>query len=231
MQSDQINELVKALSKAQKKFSHAEKNATNPHFRSNYANLSAVIDACRDSLCDEGLSYSQVPKLNGEQWVCETMLFHSSGQWISNQVPILASRADAQGFGSGLTYARRYGLAALVGVAQEDDDGNEAVTAKPPEEKKPENRASKPDSKQNTLSRIVAKVTERAIKPEDMKEIISGLYEKKSIKDCSTEELSELLALLEKNDLSSLGHIVMERQAERQLAKRDAEMKKEQVPT
>lgn len=230
MQSDQINELVKALSKAQKKFSHAEKNAKNPHFRSNYANLSAVIDACRDSLCDEGLSYAQVPKLNGEQWVCETMLFHSSGQWISNQVPILASRADAQGFGSGLTYARRYGLAALVGVAQEDDDGNEAVKAKA-EEKKPENKAPKPDSKQNTLSRIVAKVTERSIKPEDMKEIISGLYEKKSIKECDSSELSELLALLEEHDLSSLGHIVMERQAERQLAKRDAEMKKEQIPT
>jgi hypothetical protein len=137
-QSELINELCSALSKAQGEIEHAEKSSVNPHFKSRYADLASVIDALKKPLSKNGLSYVQVSAVreNGH-WVLTTRLMHSSGQWIEGDVPVIASKADAQGFGSGLTYARRYGLAAICGVAQDDDDGNQA-SASP--QQKPESK-------------------------------------------------------------------------------------------
>ena len=132
-QSEQINELAGALAKAQGQMKGALKDAANPFFKSKYADLASVTDAIREAFAANGLSYIQ--RLNSEKEKevgCETIIMHSSGQWFGNGflfVPV--SKFDAQGFGSAITYIRRYSLSAATGVAPEDDDGNAASNAKP----------------------------------------------------------------------------------------------------
>lgn len=129
--SEQINELAGALAKAQGTMAGAKKDSVNPHFRSNYADLASVWDACRDPLTANGLSVVQSPRLvsAGENaWIVEveTTLLHTSGQFLADAVAVPVTKPDAQGVGSAITYARRYSLSAFVGVAPEDDDGNAA---------------------------------------------------------------------------------------------------------
>lgn len=124
--SEQINELATALSKAQGAIKGALKDTANPFFKSKYADLSSVWEACREQLSANGLAIVQTPFQVDTGIGIETMLTHSSGQWISNQFTMPVAKADAQGVGSAITYARRYALSAMVGVAPEDDDGNAA---------------------------------------------------------------------------------------------------------
>ncbi len=131
--SDSIKELATALAKAQGKIKGAVKDADNPFFKSKYADLGSVVDAIRAEFSGNGLSYTQhVSESEKNEVRVETILMHASGEWMSCGVLALpVSKADAQGYGSALTYARRYSLSAAVGVAPEDDDGNAAVGAKP----------------------------------------------------------------------------------------------------
>lgn len=126
--SESITDLAMALAKAQALIKPASKDATNPHFKSRYADLPAVWEVCRKPLTDNGLSVVQMPVDAGEGRVGLTsVLMHSSGQYISSTVSTKLTQDSAQGLGSALTYLRRYALAALVGiVADEDDDGNAA---------------------------------------------------------------------------------------------------------
>lgn len=130
--SESIKELAAALAKAHAKIEGAAKDATNPHFRSKYATLASVVDAVKKPLADAGLSYVQTVH-DAESAACvETVILHASGEWIAcGKVSVPVSKGDAQGFGSALTYARRYSLSAAFGVAPEDDDGNAAAAAKP----------------------------------------------------------------------------------------------------
>lgn len=128
--SESIAALAGALAKAQLQIEPATKNATNPHFRSHYADLASIWDACRGPLNSNGLSIVQFPCDGevGRTGLC-TMLLHSSGEYISEVVTTRSQKDDPQGLGSALTYLRRYALAAVVGVtATEDDDGNAAST-------------------------------------------------------------------------------------------------------
>jgi hypothetical protein len=127
-QSEQLNELAVALAKAQAAIAPAAKDKVNPAFRSKYADLSSVWEACRKALTDNGLSVVQLPVNHEPGYAAlRTMLLHTSGQFISTTVSARLVKDDAQGLGSALTYLRRYSLAALVGVvADEDDDGNAA---------------------------------------------------------------------------------------------------------
>lgn len=122
-----MKELAAALAKAQSQVRHAIKDSKNPGFRSSYADLTSVWDACREALTKNGLSVVQKTDFDaGEIWL-ETMLIHASGEHISSRYPLRPVKADPQGYGSAMTYARRYCLAAIVGVvADEDDDGNAA---------------------------------------------------------------------------------------------------------
>lgn len=131
--SEAINELATALGKAQAAIKGAVRGSTNPFLKTTYADLTAVWDACRAQLTGNGLSVSQGLRSIEAGVEVETMLMHSSGQWISETLALPVSKHDAQGFGSAITYARRYSLAALVGVPnmEEDDGGNAAVVAKP----------------------------------------------------------------------------------------------------
>lgn len=131
--SDQINELAAALAKAQGQIKGALKDSNNPFFKTKYADLASVVEAIREAFAQNGLSYVQrTEPTEANEVRVETVLLHASGQWLSAGVlNIPVSKADAQGFGSALTYARRYGLSAATGVAPEDDDGNAAAKAAP----------------------------------------------------------------------------------------------------
>lgn len=131
--SDQINELAAALAKAQGEVKGAVKDSANPHFKSRYADLASVWDACRAALSKHGVAVVQGPATEDSGRVSvTTMLAHSSGQWIEETLAVAPMKFDAQGIGSVITYLRRYGLAAMVGVAPEDDDG-EAAVGRPPQ--------------------------------------------------------------------------------------------------
>lgn len=133
--SEQINELATALSKAQAMIKGAVEDSTNPHFRSKYASLQAHIDASREALSKNGLSVMQLlTDMNCENMdliTLETVLMHSSGQWVSSTFSVPVSKKDAQGFGSAITYARRYAYAAALGIAPIDDDGHAAAQSAP----------------------------------------------------------------------------------------------------
>lgn len=131
--SESIKELATALAKAQGEIKGAVKDSSNPFFKSKYADLASIVEAIRASFSKNGLSYTQCVEPSDKDEVrIETIILHSSGEWLSCGVLALpVSKSDAQGFGSAMTYARRYGLSAAVGVAPEDDDGNAAAKAKP----------------------------------------------------------------------------------------------------
>lgn len=122
-----IADLAAALCKAQSQMEGAKKDANNPHFKTKYADLASVWDAIREPLTSNGLSVVQLLRSTQGGVEVETILMHSSGQQISDVFAVPASKQDAQGYGSAATYARRYALMAMVGVAPEDDDGNGAV--------------------------------------------------------------------------------------------------------
>lgn len=125
--SEQIDAIAAALSKAQAVIEGASKDKTNPAFRSKYADLASVYDACRDALAANGLAVVQVAEsATGETVTINTRLLHASGQWIGGSLTMRPVKADPQGMGSAITYARRYALASIVGVCPEDDDGNAA---------------------------------------------------------------------------------------------------------
>lgn len=128
IKSEKIGELAKALAKAQGDIKSAIKDATNPFFKSSYADLPAIVKACKEALAANGIAYVQAADFDGEAMWLETILMHTSDQWISGRYPIKPVKSDPQGVGSATTYARRYSLAAMVGVVaeNEDDDGNAA---------------------------------------------------------------------------------------------------------
>ena len=129
--SDSISELAKALHKAQSSIKTAIKDANNPFFKSKYADLGAIWDACRDALQANGLSVAQVPTTGAAGLPClDTILMHSSGQWLSGQYPITPIKNDPQGVGSAITYARRYALQAIVGICADLDDDGEAAAGR-----------------------------------------------------------------------------------------------------
>lgn len=132
--SENINELAKALAKAQGEMKFAVKDSENPHYKSKYADLASVIEAIRVPLSSNGLSYTQpIVCIEGQVYV-ETILFHESNQWIKASLPIHIpkdSKNAMQALGGASTYARRYLLSALVGIAQDDDDGESAASAQP----------------------------------------------------------------------------------------------------
>ncbi len=125
-QTVNIGKLTLALSKAQGEITGALKDSKNPFFKSNYADLASVWDACREHLSKNELAVIQTTDESSEGIIVITTLAHSSGEWIRGRIKLKPVKTDPQGMGSALTYGRRYGLAAIVGVAQIDDDAEAA---------------------------------------------------------------------------------------------------------
>jgi hypothetical protein len=129
-----MKQIAAALVKAQKGFSPALKTATNPHFKSKYADLASCVEAVVDSLNANGIYLLQQSHECADGVTIETTFIHESGETLSaGRLHVPATKHDAQGYGSALTYARRYSLMAACGMAPEDDDGNAA--AKKPQAK------------------------------------------------------------------------------------------------
>lgn len=120
-----------ALAAAQAAMGPALKDSTNPAFKSKYADLSSVVDACLPALNANGIAVFQPTcETEGGRYV-RTVLAHISGETIECLVPLIVAKNDMQGYGSAVTYARRYGLMCMAGIAPEDDDGNAAAKAAP----------------------------------------------------------------------------------------------------
>jgi ERF superfamily len=142
--SDSIANLAKALALAQPYITNPPLDAVNPHFRSRYATLAAHIDSVRLPLATQGISVVQSTRIDVPGMVVVvTSLMHSSGEWISSEIA-LPSGATPQTYGSALTYARRYALAALVGIVGDEDDDANAATPQAKATAKPEKAAAKP---------------------------------------------------------------------------------------
>lgn len=126
-----MKNIASALVKAQKAFGPALKTNTNPHFRSKYADLSACVEAVIDALNANGIALIQQTHECESGVIVETVFVHESGETLSSgKLHVPATKNDAQGYGSALTYARRYSLMAACGIAPEDDDGNAASKPK-----------------------------------------------------------------------------------------------------
>jgi hypothetical protein len=130
-QSDSIKNIAAAMAKVQASIEGAKKGSDNPHFKSKYADLTECWTACRNALTENGVAVIQ-GVVSGNM---KTTLTHSSGEWISDEgIPLCGyqnAKNPMQALGSAVTYARRYGLCAMVGIAPEDDDGNALTQDKP----------------------------------------------------------------------------------------------------
>ncbi len=135
-ESQTIGKLAEALAKAQGMMLNASKDKDNPFFKSTYADLASVWDACRVPLSSNGLCVTQAVSILENKLILTTKLIHLSGEWMSSVIPITTAnnKTDPQAIGSAITYFRRFTLQSLVGVAPEDqdDDGNLANNKQPP---------------------------------------------------------------------------------------------------
>jgi len=153
--------IATALVNSQRAFGKALKQSTNPHFRSKYADLSSCIDAVINALNDNGIALIQHNHECDNGVIVETIFLHESGESLTTgKLHVPAVKHDAQGYGSALTYARRYSLMAACGIAPEDDDGNAASKSSP-----------KP-VKSNQVA---------PVKPSDTQEVIDSLNDCKSL--------------------------------------------------
>ena len=126
--SETLSKIAPALLKAQGAITFASKDAANPFFKSKYANLPTVIDAVKPALNSAGIVFIQTasPSESGTLSLT-TRLIHESGEWIEDTATAPLAKNDPQGYGSAITYLRRYSLAAITGLYQDDDDGQEAI--------------------------------------------------------------------------------------------------------
>lgn len=128
LKSETISKLAEALSKAQGQFKPAVFDCVNPHFKSEYASLASIMCAVREGLAQNGLSITQTIGEAEGKITLTTILLHSSGEWIQSIFPLLLDRQNMQALGSAVTYARRYQIAALLGVVADQDDDAESAT-------------------------------------------------------------------------------------------------------
>lgn len=127
-----MNKIAAAFVKAQKNFAPALKQSVNPHFKSKYVDLAGCVEAVIDALNNEGIALIQNTHESDTGVMVETVFMHESGETLScGKLHVPAAKQDPQGYGSALTYARRYSLMAACGIAPEDDDGNAASKKKP----------------------------------------------------------------------------------------------------
>ena len=169
--SEQINEIAGALAKAQSAMGHAVKDRTNPHMRNKYATLAAVIDAARPHLSAQGVCIVQSATLADDRVAVVTLLAHSSGQWLRATTCLPptalstkgATGLDAQSVGSTITYAKRYGLMAMLGISaeDEDDDGN-AASRPATKEEAPKPVQPKDHVLVTMLEKMIAEATNKA---------------------------------------------------------------------
>lgn len=185
--SENINELISALVKAQEGFKTAKKDSKNPFFKSNYADFESVVTATRDSLLKNDLCVIQTTSYVGDLAVLHTTLFHSSGQFIIGEYPISAPIMDPQKMGSAMTYAKRYAYSAIVGaVTSDDDDGEKAQDRGNSYEQEAIQQKSKPPATAQQAIESLRKTVSEKPKEDYSGYVISfGKYKGKSLSTLS----------------------------------------------
>lgn len=174
-----LDQLAAALAAAQGEMQNPWFDSTNPHFRNKFASLAAVRNAVVPVLAKHGISMCQNLATDGERIACTTILTHASGQqMVFGPLSLPASKADAQGFGSAATYARRYSLMAVCGVVGDDDDDANAATGKPaPAQAYAAPHSPKPDTSHVSETVAREKATQmRAILESDVEEDVKSLH-------------------------------------------------------
>jgi hypothetical protein len=217
--SPELGKLFEALSKAQAEIKPAKLDMENPYYKSKYASLKSCQEAYRAPLAKFGLAIVQQVYSEQDAYYVRTVLGHSSGQWMSNVFKLIVGKRDMQGLGSAITYGRRYGANALVGVVDtEDDDGNNSLPPKgdnkPPQktqpktkaqDKKPPNMAppgpgappdpfpdyeNEPQKPMSLLEEVIQLSKVKNVSPPHMKNLIKKCVgEEKKAKDLTQQEL------------------------------------------
>lgn len=158
-QSETIGALAAAMAKFQGEVENAKKNAQNPHLKNKYADLAAVWDAVREPLSKNGLAVLQPPMPNeGAGLKIRTIVAHASGEWIASEFVMPLVKNDPQGLGSAITYARRYAMAAMLGIAQEDDDATAATQGRTAAAQKPAATAAATETQLEFIDEQVKRV-------------------------------------------------------------------------
>lgn len=177
-----ISDLAKAFVAAYAEIDNVTKNAANPHFGSNYADLGAVLDTIRPIFAKHRLALLQAPgKMDGDKLSLIGLLIHESGQSISFEMQVPMGKATAQAAGSAITYMRRYQASAVAGIAQVDDDGNAASDSKPRGPARAQAGAQSGESYAATAEALVARIeaTESVADLESLKAEVADLGDQK----------------------------------------------------
>jgi len=190
-----MKNIASALVRAQRGFAPALKTSTNPHFRSKYVDLAGCVEAVVDALNSAGIALIQRTSEDSTGVTVETVFVHESGEMLEcGKLHVPASKQDPQGYGSALTYARRYSLMAACGIAPEDDDGNAASKVKV--------SATKTDlvtpHRMNVIADVAAAINERM----SASDVIGALDEFQGITD--VEEKTALWGMLDSKTRSAI---------------------------
>ena len=207
--SESILELAKALSAFQGELTSVKKDAVNPFFKSRYATLDTIWDTIRKPLAKHGLAVTQTLDWDGglnevhSVNLLETMLTHTSGEYISGTQLLNPVKDDPQGMGAAITYARRYSLSAILGiVSDEDDDANSASKKDKPaaSEKTPTPKTQYSETKGITIQqnkKIWALAKQKGFSKERIDAFVLKAMRKESVKDLTLEEAGKLIERLE----------------------------------
>jgi hypothetical protein len=162
--SEKLGEIAKAIAAAQGELKNVVKDSNNPHFRSKYADLASILDEVRPIYSKHGIAIVQAAFNEGDMIGVETRLIHVSGEWVSGRVSTTLAKRDAQGVGSAITYMRRYGLAGMTLVAQDDDDGEAAVDRSPKGSKAKEKEEARATAKELAADPVSPMALRQALK-------------------------------------------------------------------
>jgi hypothetical protein len=228
--SPAIGKLAAALAKAQRAVDAASKDKKNPHFNSRYADLASVWEACREQLTSNGLAVVQFPGADGTTCIVTTVVTHESGEWMSSESRAVTKDGTPQAMGSAITYLRRYALAAVAGVAPDDDDGEAAQGRAMPPKSAPVNHPTVqaardvfPEARQvsdEEAQAIRDRELDESTRDEDvatLKSILNDMHPGESGKKERARILFEVLMLNKKDpygDFAGKPHVVRQHKIE-----------------
>jgi hypothetical protein len=189
--SENLDQLATALSLAQAEIRAAKAGALNPYFESHYADLGSVWEACREPLTKNGLSVVQLGEPSEGRVNIKTILLHKSGQWIAGSISMKPGKDDPQAVGSCISYARRYSLAAIVGIVQRDDDGEEAMPKGQPKPTPPNAIVDEKHELLEELKPLLAKLFYKTKNDRERDTICKGIFNC-NLKEIPSKSLTEL---------------------------------------
>lgn len=203
--SQSVKEISKALVLAQSEMGSAKKDAKNPFFKSTYADLNAIREACIPVLNKHGISVLQPTSIHDGKSVIETVLLHDSGEFVASMIEIVAAKAnDPQAQGSAISYARRYALKSILNIGDTDDDGEAAMSRPAPAVAAPKAATPAPAAKADnsvTLKKISSTASalfaKEIFSPESLTEHMKNTYGVTAKEKLSPEQATDFLQFLE----------------------------------